>query len=95
MERASGFIATDPLGVDQRQGKKWADCGKAFGLPIGPDRASYNVLVRGDSGSSTAKATVRWTQGGTPDDPKLIECSSKGTWETETETEIKERAERS
>jgi hypothetical protein len=93
MERASGFISTDPLGVDPQTGKAYADCGTIMGMPIPADRATYNVLVRGDSAQSTVKVTVRFTQGGSANDPRLIECSTKGTWESEFEADVKQRAE--
>lgn len=95
MERASGFISTDELAVPVIQGHadSLADCGRVIGMPLPPDRATYNVLVRGDSTSSTAKVTVRWTQGGTPSDPKLIECTTRGVWEAAFESDVKTRAE--
>jgi hypothetical protein len=95
IERVSGLIATDPMAVARPGGGQspYADCGKVMGLAIPPDRATYNVLVRGDSSQSTVKVTVRWTQGGTPDDPRLIECSTKGVWESEAEQAVKARAE--
>lgn len=93
MERASGFISTDQLAVDPQSGKAYADCGLIMGMPIPADRATYNVLVRGDSARSTVKVTVRFTQGGRSNDPQLIECSTRGTWETEFEADVKRRAE--
>jgi hypothetical protein len=92
MERVSGFISTDALSVG-REGLAWADCGRAMGVPLPPDRATYNVLVRGGDTASTVKVTVRWTQGGHGNDRTLVECSTKGVWEAEFEGDVKARAE--
>src|SRR3712207_1620493 len=54
MERASGFIATEQLSVP-RSSEKYADCGTDVAVPLVPHRATYNVLVRGDSTRSSAK----------------------------------------
>ncbi len=91
MDRSSGFIATDELSVSRSEGLEWADCGKNLSGAISPDRAVYNVLTRGDSSASTVKATVRWVARA---GDKLIECTTKGTWEREAEADIKQRAER-
>jgi hypothetical protein len=90
IERASGFVATDELSVGP-EGRKWADCGKLNSVRLGPERAIYNVLVRGDSASSSVKATVRWTYSAT----KLgtIECSTSHAWEEGFEAEVKADAE--
>ena len=58
IERASAMIATEQLSVGS-EARKPADCGKQNGNRIPPNYAIYNVLVRGDSCSSTVKATVR------------------------------------
>jgi hypothetical protein len=97
MDRASGFIATELLGVHSREATAWADCGRKVAggfapqdatLEIVPTLAIYNVLVRGDSSSSTAKITVRWSIGA-----GAGECSTRGRWEVEAEQDIKLRAE--
>jgi hypothetical protein len=106
MERASGFIATEQLGVDERESLQWADCGRSI-TPLKwrrdkdgkkvevkefpPNRAIYNVLVRGDNTRSTVKVTVRWTYMGMY--RGSTECTTKGIWEGEAESEIKRRAE--
>jgi hypothetical protein len=90
MDRSSGFIATEELHVRPSEGLEWADCGKNLGGAIGPTRAVYNVLVRGDSSAPTVKATVRW---GALRKDNLIECTTKGTWESDAESEVKRRAE--
>lgn len=85
MERASGLIVTDPLSVDPRRSDQWADCGESRS-----NRASYNVLVRGDRGASTVKVTVRWTYVG--DSGVIRECRTRGVWEQRLEGEIAIRA---
>jgi len=94
MERASGFIATDQLGVTGKQARQWTEiCGRHGLFPIVADRAGYNVLVRGDSAASTVKVTVRWTHGGAPFEPRLRECRSRNVRESELEAAIKVSAE--
>jgi hypothetical protein len=90
IERASGFVATDELSVGA-EGRKWADCGKLNSMRLGPERAIYNVLVRGDSATSSVKATVRWTYSAA----KLgtIECSTSHAWEEGFEAEVKTHVE--
>ena len=90
MEKASGFIAAEPGAVGQ---KGLADCGKAIGVPLIPDRATYNVLVRGDEKQSSVKVTVRFTQGGRAQFDQLVECSSLGVWESSFEERVKAIAE--
>src|SRR5207244_1446028 len=58
-----------------------------------PDRAAYKVLVRGDSATSTVSVTVRWTHGGVPEDPQVVECRTKDVRERELEAAIKLGAE--
>jgi hypothetical protein len=89
MDRASGFISTDPLAVPTRTGQAFADCGRVAGLPIVAKQATYNVLVRGDSTKATVRATVRFVE----PTPPATECSSNGRWESAFETKIRDRAE--
>ena len=94
IERAAGFMSTDRLVVGTSEAKAWADCGRVIGGTLPPDRATYSVVVRGDSARSSALVMVRWTQGGHPDDPgQLIECATRGTREAELQAAIKARAE--
>lgn len=89
IERASGLIGTDPLPVGD-EGKPWANCGAVNGRVRGPNRAIYNVLVRGDSNAATVRATVLWTRAS---QDESTECTSTYVWERELETGIKSRAE--
>lgn len=100
IERASGFIATDPLAVAiQRDGKPhaWADCGKAiFGGYFPPTNATYNVRVKGDSTRSTVQISVLWRYA--PPEGTIMagpgnDCSTKGVWEAEATAAIKRTAE--
>jgi len=102
MERASGLIVTDAVDVEERQATRWAKrCGMTeFStdiplpiVPVFPDRAAYKVLVRGDSATSTVSVTVRWTHGGVPEDPQVVECRTKDVRERELEAAIKLGAE--
>jgi hypothetical protein len=94
IERASGLIASDLLGVneaDEKEGK-WGSCGTVDGERIAPNYAIYNVLVRGDSASATVRTTVRWSYV-VERSTRLQECTSTYVWERDLEQDVKERAE--
>jgi hypothetical protein len=91
IERATGLVATDELTVGT-EGRKWADCGKLNSVLLGPDRAIYSVLVRGDSATSSVKVTARWTHSAAK--PGAIECSTNHAWEEGFEAAVKTHAER-
>jgi hypothetical protein len=90
IERASGLIVTDALSVGQ-EGDTYASCGTRNGKVLAPDRATYNVLVRGDSTLATVRTTVLWARTA---DPIVPECTSTFIWERALETDVKARAER-
>lgn len=90
IERASGLIVTDALSVGQ-EGSTYASCGTRNGKVLPPDRATYNVLVRGDSTLATVRTTVLWARTA---DPIVPECTSTFIWERALETDVKARAER-
>lgn len=91
LERASGFVSTDPIALtreDQRAARGWATCRAR----VPPDEAVYNVIVRGDSTQSTVKVTVKWQRSRSR---QLSEpCTSNRGWELCAEDDIKARAER-
>jgi hypothetical protein len=118
IERVSGLIVAEEMGVDVSAALAYADCGQLAGSatgaspwgpgvppragdgrPVAAERASYNVLVRGDSSRSTVLVTVRWR---VPDasrvsgDPRhagrSIECSTRGVWERAFEAGVRDRA---
>lgn len=92
MERVSGFIATDNIALsleDQRMARAWAQC--ARGQP--PTHAVYNVIVRGDSASSTVKVSVKW-EWALGRQMQFTSCSTTRIWEVCAEDDIKARAER-
>lgn len=86
IDRASGFIATEPLQVDGLDGEKWAVCATSIGMVIPARTATYNVLVRGDSTAATVRATVTWQNAS-------ASCVTKGTYESELETVVRALAE--
>jgi len=90
IERASGLIVTDPLRVGE-EGTAWANCGVFNGRVLPPTRATYNVLVRGDSAEATVRTTVLWIRTREKDEP--LECTSTYIWERGLEMEVKARAE--
>lgn len=89
MERASGLIVAEPMRVTLQDGVKWADCGgDGFGNKVAADRATYNVLVRGDSTRATVRTTVLWESS-----TDRYTCTTKGVWEQDFESLVKARAE--
>jgi hypothetical protein len=93
MDRASGFIATDALGVPLAQ-VPGVDCGKSeVHVANLPRTATYSVFVRGDSSSSSVKAAVRWTSQSNDKQKLLLECTTTGAWESAFEHDVKTRAE--
>ena len=90
IEPASGRVATEEMSVGT-EGREWADCGKVNSVRLGPEHAIYNVLVQGDSASSSVKATVRWTYMAAKQG--MIECSTSHAWEEVFEAEVKAQAE--
>lgn len=93
MDRSSGFISTDALAVGRDDAKRFADCGTIMGMAIPADLATYNVLVRGDSTSSTVKVTVRWTDHIRSPSNQSVECSTRAVWERDFEAKVKAAAE--
>jgi hypothetical protein len=89
IERASGLIGTEPLDVGD-EGRPWANCGAVNGRVRGPNRATYNVLVRGDSNEASVRATVLWIR---VTGDESVECTSTYVWERELESGVKTRAE--
>ena len=92
IERVSGLIVTDPVGLSPGLGQDWADCGTINNAATPPNYAAYNVLVRGDTVRSTVKVTVRWTYGA-GDGASNGECTTTHVWERNLEAEITRRAE--
>lgn len=91
MERSSGIIVTPDLGLTSANGLAWANCGASMGDPVIPNHGSYNVLVRGDSTTTTLRVTARWTfqaMGST------IECTTRNVYEPDLERAIAQRATR-
>jgi hypothetical protein len=92
MERASGFIVSremSPIPDDS-----WADCGSGGINTVRLRAASFNVVVRGDSTSSSVRITTRFV--GTvqfADNVRTTECSSNGIWERALEKKVKSKAE--
>jgi hypothetical protein len=103
VDRASGVLVAEPLLI--RDGSdSAADCGrgKLLTRTPTPTDAVWNVLVRGDSTTSTVKATVRFSQVdrgsiGTTSAHTEAEvtrnCESLGNWETALEKSVKASAE--
>jgi len=90
IDRVSGIITTEQLTVGP-EGREYGDCGKNGRIRYRPNRASYNVLVRGDSTGSRVKVTVRWIFLTSKFD--TFECSTQHVWEQAFESDVKSAAE--
>jgi hypothetical protein len=89
IERVSGIIVTERLSVGPER-PSLADCGRVADDTVHPNWGSYNVLVRGDSSSSSVKVNARWTYTGDKED---YDCSTTHVWEQALESDVKGRAE--
>lgn len=98
MDHSSGFIVAEEMRVPQPEGRgvksQYADCGSYNRLPYLPTHANYNVRVKGDTTHSTVQVAVFWKSVLNPTSGAAIQCTTKGVWETDAETEIKELAEK-
>lgn len=105
IDRSSGLIVTEPMRVEESDGRRWGWCGwrnwdnllgdgsqDADWIPIAPTAGSYNVLVRGDSTRATIRVTVRWVREymGARGVPSTTECRSRDVFERELELAIAE-----
>ncbi len=92
MDRSSGFVAAEVSSVSNDELRKLSRGCTGFlaAMANGGDPptgiARYNILVRGDSTSSTVKVTARFTgpQG---------DCATQNTFEAPFQREVKARAE--
>jgi hypothetical protein len=89
IERVSGIIVTEQLSVGPER-RSLADCGRMADDTIRPNWGSYNVLVRGDSSSSSVKVNARWTYTA---EKQVLDCSTTHVWEQALESDVKSRAE--
>lgn len=96
MERASGLIVSMPVSIPvpqrSRGEQKLADCGSIIGIPIYPDAAVWNVVVRGDSLRSTVRPSIRFTHLN-PDTRQHDACTSAGILEARLEAAVRARVE--
>lgn len=90
-DRRSGSIASGPRGVPAND-SSWVDCGTAGANArvMQPETVVYKVVVQGDSTASTVHATALF---GSTAGLMISQCSSRGTWETQFEGEVRSRAE--
>ena len=93
IERASGIIVTDEMSVTSGYASVWADCGMdVLGTPVPANRASYNVLVRGDSSASSVRVTATFRVLNAASAP--YGCVSRGAYEKELLLTVKASAEK-
>lgn len=89
LDRASGFIVAERA-LATKADSAFADCGFAImNQRFTPGSAKYNIVVRGDSGKSTVRTNVRWTESPSGAYP----CHTTGKWERMVQERIKTRAE--
>jgi hypothetical protein len=97
LDHSSGFIVAEEMRVPppEKRGEEspYADCGSVNRILRAPTRANYNIRVKGDSAHSSVQVTVFWKDLLDMKTLAAIDCSTKGVWETDAETEIKKRAE--
>lgn len=91
LDKSSGYIMAEVASVHILDEDKYADCGSFLASlgAEGPMIARYNILVRGDSTTSTVKVTAAFTKTG----KTTHECSSKRVFETKFQNDVKARAE--
>lgn len=89
VDETSGLIIVGDAYLGDSAGS-WADCGSTVVGAVAPTHLSYNVVVRGDSTSSTVKVNAFWTY---RLDRPVTDCVSRGVWEAAVEKLIKTRAE--
>lgn len=95
LDRSSGLIVAEQSRVGPSDVAKFADCGKRLmavvtaGVTgdVGPARADYNVLVRGDSTRATVRVTAHFTE------HSGRRCTTRGVFESEVEAAVKSGAE--
>lgn len=91
LDKSSGYVMAEVASVGILEEDKLADCG-GFMTSLGssgPMIARYNIVVRGDSTTSTVKVTARFMKTG--DIGK--DCPSKNTFEAKFQSDVKARAE--
>lgn len=101
MDRASGFIAAEPVRVPEpgsaAAARRLAECygGDLLTGYAYPVSAAYNIVVRPaapDSSRTSVRVTARWISSRAADGHPA-ECNTRGVWESELEARIKARAE--
>jgi len=105
LDKASGLLVPRQA-IYTAGDTSYADCGvlhpnsKEYREPIGPTNARFNVVVRGDQTKSTIqvraffRATPTVTTATAFNDTKVIDCNTRGVFETQMERRIAEMAQR-
>lgn len=103
LDRSSGLIVPNALlipagnAAEKQKALSYADCGSTMGVPIPPAVAQFNVVVRGDSSSSTVQVRAFYSYGAdknplTGADSPSKSCVSRGVLESDIETAIRGKA---
>jgi hypothetical protein len=91
LDRSSGFVAAEVSALSIADLSEFSTCGGILDLMINKERygiATYNILVRGDSSTSSVKTTARFVHGATT-------CGTKNVLESRVQEAVKTRAEAS
>jgi len=98
IDKNSGFVVAERASIpstskaDHDFAMTLADCGKgSTGLTFPPTTARYNIVVRPVADGATVKATATYRR--IVGSLGAANCSSRGTFESQLESEIKKRAE--
>ena len=94
LERASGFISTEPLYLGGGfSAKQWADCGKWVNEDVGAKDVQLNILVRGDGNRATLRVQPRFTSTyGFAQNQFAANCVSRGVVEQLIEDFVRTRS---
>jgi hypothetical protein len=87
LDKASGYVMAELSDVDSDTMNKFADCGSQLTkFLVGVSGvARYNIVVRGDSTTSTVKVTAKFIS--------RDDCKSRNVFENEFQDAVKARAE--
>lgn len=104
IERASGYVAAERLGIassrDESFARSLADCGVLLGeggrrIEYYPSSALFNVLVRGDSLTSSVRVTIDFVSWENPQtEMRRRPCVSKGRYESMIAEYVRERVQK-
>jgi hypothetical protein len=90
MDRSSGRIRAEETGLATRN-RPYATCSRTGIAIVPPQRATFDVLVKGDSSHSSVVVASDWI--GYNSKGQRLSCVTTGKWEQEFESAVKDEAE--